>query len=224
MPKYIAVSRCKGDDRPNSRAALLRELAPLKLEHWAGLRRYVVNLVDVAPSFSDGSPAPYDIVEEAWFETGNDQAAAFESAVVNRTANALIAQTYVYQVSERVQLDDMRPPRVGERSPGVKAIYLVRRNEQLNDQEAMQRWREHAPLAKAHHAGMSRYVQNGVIVALTQGAPVVNGIAELHFPTQEDLDHRIYDSERGRAAIRADVSTLLAESVALYTSEYVLRA
>jgi hypothetical protein len=223
LPKYIAVSRCTDYDRAASRTRFLREVAPLKLEHWAGLRRYVVDLVDVEPNFPDSRPGPYDIVEEAWFETGDDLATALECGVVNRGAQALISQTYVYQVSERVQMDDRRGPHVGERSPGVKAIYLVRRNEQLNDQEARQRWKDHAPLAKAHHAGMSRYVQNGVIAALTAGAPTVNGIAELHFPTQDDLEQRLYDSEQGRDAIRADVSTLVAESVALYTSEYVLR-
>jgi hypothetical protein len=70
---------------------------------------------------------------------------------------------------------------------------------------------------------MRRYVQNGVIDCLSAGAPVVNGIAELHFPTLADLEERMYDSEAGRAAIAADVSTLVAESAALYTSEYVLR-
>ncbi len=57
---------------------------------------------------------------------------------------------------------------------------------------------------------------------LTAGAPLVHGIAELHFPTREDLEQRMYDSAAGRAAIAADTATLVAEATPLYTSEYIL--
>ena len=222
MPKYIFVSSCAGADRARSRALFLREVAPLKLRDWGGLERYVVDRVDGA-NFSEAAPSPFDLVEEAWFETADDFAAARIRDVEDRDVTSLSLRTHVYQVSETVQVDDLRQPRLGERSPGIKVIYLVRRNELLNDREARVRWKDHATLAKMHHAGISRYVQNGVIKALTPDAPVAHGIAELHFPTRDDLEERFYDSDQGRAAIEADVSTLVAESQALYTSEYVLR-
>jgi EthD domain len=105
-----------------------------------------------------------------------------------------------------------------------KTIYLVRRREEIDDREAKRRWQEHASLARQHHVGMSRYVQNGVIAALTPGAPVVHGIAELSFPTREDLEKRMYGSVEGRQAIASDAAGLVAEATPLYTSEYILRA
>jgi hypothetical protein len=128
----------------------------------------------------------------------------------------------VYQVSERVQLEGSGRGGPGQ-TPGVKAIYLVRRHADLSDQEAKQRWKEHAPLARQHHVGMDRYVQNGVIRALTPDAPIVNGIAELHFPTLDDLVQRMYGSKEGREAISRDAAGLVAESTVLYTTEHILR-
>ena len=71
---------------------------------------------------------------------------------------------------------------------------------------------------------MSKYVQNGVREPLTPDAPVVHGFAELHFGSIEDLEQRMYDSEAGRAAIKAEANQLVGEVTPLFTSEYIIRA
>jgi hypothetical protein len=56
-----------------------------------------------------------------------------------------------------------------------------------------------------HHPAIWRYVQNVVVEAITPDAPDVDGIAELHFRTYDDLVNRMYDSDDGRDAVQADV-------------------
>jgi hypothetical protein len=221
VPKYfILLTRPEGVERAAFQQATL-EAAPRWLECTPGTRRLVVNLVDVEPPA--GAPeSPYDVAIEGSYDSADE----FEDAYRQLPAfeqDALPRRCIVYQVRERVQLERERAWQLGERSPGVKVIYLVRRNEALSDAEAAQRWKEHAPLARKHHAGMAKYVQNAVLGSPSPDAPLVHGIAELHFPTREDREQRMYDSAEGREALAADVTTLVAESLPLYTSEYVLR-
>jgi hypothetical protein len=194
------------------RTAHRREL----LEQARGRGGHVaVNLVDVdvGVDAGQGAPQPYDVVIEEWGVAADGWK---PPPLPSGTA------VHAYHVAERIELDEPLAPEPGGRSPGVKAVYLVRRKAGLSDAEAAARWRAHAPVARQHHVGMCRYVQNGVVRALTPGAPVYHGIAVLHFPTLEDLQQRMYGSEEGRQAIARDVSGLVEESLALYTSEYVL--
>jgi uncharacterized protein (TIGR02118 family) len=224
MRKLVGlISRPTALDRGAFFRRVLRQDAPAALVQLP-LGRLVIDLVDVERP--DDTAPLYDAVLEAWAE----DAAQIDALARRYDPGAAAADRdttatgYFYAVSERVQLDHARTWAVGQRSPGVKVIYLTRRPAGLDAREAARLWREHAPLARRHHAGMSRYVQNGVIEALTPGAPVVHGIAELHFPTMEDLEQRMYDSPAGRAVIAADAARLVAEAIPLYTSEYILRA
>jgi len=224
VAKFITLVRFAFVDRESARERFLED-ALRRAVLFPSPSRYTVNIADVTPAAAS-EPPRYDVVEECAFDSNSDFAAWGRAVAAGLPVNLAesIEACFSYHVSERVQLDDGRAPIPGERSPGVKAIYIVRRNAALSDAEAKQRWKEHAPVAREHHVGMRRYVQNGVIDCLSAGAPIVNGIAELHFPTLADLEERMYDSEAGRAAVAADVSTLVAESAALYTSEYVLKA
>ena len=221
MQKLIAViARPEGADRKAFHEQLLAE-ARRCLQAFNDPKRFIVNLVDVEPPPDAATVAQrYDAVLECWFEAIED----FTPWAQRWLALPEARPAWVYHVAERVQLDSHAGAAIDGRSPGIKTIYLVRRGEGLDDREAKRRWQEHAPLARRHHVGMSRYVQNGVIAALTPGAPLVHGIAELSFPTREDLDKRMYGSVEGRRAIAADAAGLVAEATPLYTSEYVLRA
>jgi len=92
----------------------------------------------------------------------------------------------------------------------VARISFVRRAPGLTRAEFARHWTEvHAPLAREHHPGICRYVQNVVVEPLTPGAPEVDGIAELGFASIQDLRERMYDSPEGRETIAADVRTFL---------------
>jgi uncharacterized protein (TIGR02118 family) len=98
----------------------------------------------------------------------------------------------------------------GEAAPGVRMVSFVRRAEALTHQQFARHWTErHAPLARQHHVGLWDYTQNVVRRAYTPGGGQIDGIAELHFRTREDFEDRFYDSDEGRAAIRADVQRFI---------------
>jgi uncharacterized protein (TIGR02118 family) len=102
-----------------------------------------------------------------------------------------------FMVESTTQLDG--PPTTGP----LMFVFFARRRDLTRD-EFRAYWRdEHAPLARRHHVGMSRYVQH-VVVEGTDDA--VDGIAELHFATLHDLTDRFYDSQEGAGVIAADVA------------------
>jgi uncharacterized protein (TIGR02118 family) len=103
-----------------------------------------------------------------------------------------------YCVEPRMQWD------IGDAT--VTRISFVRRASGLTRDEFAHHWSErHAPLARVHHPGICRYVQNVVVEALTPDAPEIDGIAELGFASLADLRERMYDSPEGQQIIREDV-------------------
>jgi hypothetical protein len=135
------------------------------------------------------------------------------------------ARRYDYLVSPVTQWDRVAPVEPGERTPGVKAMFISRRHENLDIKAAEKAWREHRIAAEKYHNYATRYVQNGVIAALTPDAPVWHGCAELFYPTLEDLEQRFVGGTiEGEVEIAKDAARFVADSYPLFTSEYVLRA
>jgi uncharacterized protein (TIGR02118 family) len=94
----------------------------------------------------------------------------------------------------------------GEMAPGVKMVSFVKRAEELTHEQFVRHWTEkHAPLARQHHLGLANYTQNVVRRTYTPGGAGIDGIAELQFRTRESYETEFYDSDEGKAAIRADV-------------------
>ena len=111
-----------------------------------------------------------------------------------------------YLVEERPQWDDFP-------APVVTQVSFVRRVHDLSRDEFAEHWSSvHAPLARAHHPGVCRYVQNVVVEALTPDAPACDGIAELSFRSESDREQRMYDSLEGKEIIRADVRRFIDRS------------
>ncbi|MDQ3146540.1 MAG: EthD family reductase [Actinomycetota bacterium] len=109
-----------------------------------------------------------------------------------------------YLVEERVQID-------GNLGPGaVVQVSLVHRLPDASHGQFAEHWSSvHAPLARRHHPGLVRYVQNVVVAALTPGAGDLDGVAELGFGDERDLHERRYDSPEGRAAVGRDVARFI---------------
>ncbi len=106
----------------------------------------------------------------------------------------------------------------GEYAPGVTRVSFVQRAEGLTHEQFVRHWREqHAPLARVHHAGLADYTQNVVRRAYTPGGAGVDGIAQLRFRTRADLEERFYDSDEGKAIIRADVARFIARRASTAT-------
>lgn len=119
-------------------------------------------------------------------------------AVYRSDATPVPEDAEAYRVDERVQWER------GE--PAVTRISFVRRARGLTREDFARHWSQvHAPLARRHHPGVCRYVQNVVIHTLRPDAPHVDGIAELGFASLDDLRERMYDSPAGQELIAADV-------------------
>lgn len=234
MPEKLVclIQRSPRLDRVEFCRRYLKEHATLVLRHYSNLRGYVVNLSEEEGEDNSGRPGA-DAVVELWLdsvEDFTDRSRRYGSpegkAVVEETAAALIGSTVVYHVDERVQKDYQRSWDDGERSPGVKMFYLVRRLEGLSRDQFVDHWlHRHVPLVRQHLPGIWRYVTNVVAGALTPGAPEADGIVELNFRTKEDLEERMYDSPEGRDIMAADSRQFLSRSATFgyRTSEYVLR-
>jgi EthD domain len=241
--KVMQFIACEpGRDRAAFREHYLRAHAPLVMLHCPRLRRYVVDLVDVkasirhrsgmAPLNRELDPPPFEVATEMWFDSFDDfkdQARRYSSPasreLLNDDLQAMGARVNDYLIAETTQWNRTPRPAVGERTPGVKMLGFSRRRENLANKDVEAMWRNHSIAAAKYHAAATSYLQDGVIAALTPGAPVVHGIAELFFPTVEDLEERFYGGTvEGEKAIEADAGPFLADSIGLYTSEYVLKA
>lgn len=117
----------------------------------------------------------------------------------------------VWRVDPRHPIEWERTWPDGEMAPGIKMVSFVRRAEALTHEQFVRHWTEqHAPLARAHHLGLWNYTQNVVRRAYTPGGNPIDGIAELQFRSREDFETKFYDSDEGKAAIRADVKRFIA--------------
>jgi hypothetical protein len=240
--KVMTLVACGPErDRAAFRNRFLNRYAQFVLQHCPRIRRYVVDLVDVKanlvfrkgrPAHRNVDPPPFDVITEMWFDSFDD----FKDAnrLVDTPAGrellrdelaALGAKCYDYLISPVTQWDRVAPGPLGQRTPGVKSMFISRRLENLDVRAAEKAWREHRVAAEKHHRYATRYVQNGVIAALTPDAPVWHGCAELFFPTLEDLEQRfVGGTVVGEEEIAQDANRFVADSYPLFCSEYVLRA
>ena len=184
--------------------------------------RFIVNLVDVPAEeagLRPGGEPSYDVVTEIWLDEGAPQAAVAPDYGIS------VGAADSYEVTEVTKKEYERDWPDGERSPGIKSIYIARRHKEMTQDQYARYWSEqHGPLALRIHVGMWRYTQNVVVSARSEGAPHFDGFALLHFRTGEDLRERFYADDAGRAAIAEDVAKFTSGGRVLHTSEYILRS
>jgi uncharacterized protein (TIGR02118 family) len=144
-------------------------------------------------------PPPADLLYVPVEEGVSGRADPVSAIAVYRSEDAPLSnRAEAYRVDERVQWD--------RGDAAVTRISFVRRPRELTHEEFAHHWTQvHAPLAREHHPGICRYVQNVVVHKLTPDAPDVDGIAELSFASLDDFRERMYDSPAGQEVIAADV-------------------
>jgi uncharacterized protein (TIGR02118 family) len=117
-------------------------------------------------------------------------------AVLVTVASAL------YRVDEIRHWDEL-DANVGD---SVVLTYLVKRRSDLSFSEFQTHYREkHAPLARVHHPGIARYVQN----FLPPGEGLVDAISELWFRSEEDARAHFYRDDESRRVIGEDVQRFI---------------
>lgn len=228
MEKLITlVRRDLALDREQFLSRFLHDYVPAVARHQPRLGHFVIDLVDVpaaeAGLRSTGGEPAFDAVTEMWVEGAPGRPLWARPSPLSEAAAGLIGVEHVYHVSEKVEREREQTWPAGDRSPGVKSVYLARRRDDMSHEAFAAHWRDtHAPLALKHHVGMWRYVRNVVLEPLTPDAPPWDGFAELHFRTAQDLRERMYDSDEGRAVIAADIARFSGAGRVLHTSEYIV--
>jgi uncharacterized protein (TIGR02118 family) len=113
-------------------------------------------------------------------------------------AALLTVASALYRVDEVRHWDELDANGDG----AVVLTYLVKRRPDLSFDAFRTHYREqHAPLARVHHPGIARYVQN----FLPPGEGLVDAISELWFRSERDARERFYRDDESRAVIGEDV-------------------
>jgi uncharacterized protein (TIGR02118 family) len=107
----------------------------------------------------------------------------------------------VHRTREVLHWDELGPPS----TRAVVLAYFVRRRADLSfDEFAAHYQQTHAPLAREHHPGIARYVQNFVEQPAGPGAEI-DAVSELWFRSEEDARSRFYRDDESRRVIAEDV-------------------
>jgi hypothetical protein len=136
---------------------------------------------------------PYAGLVLAWPRDAAERAAA-EAALAPRAAA-------LYAMDEVRHWDELGAHDGGS----VLLCYLVRRRADLSSDAFREHYVErHAPLARVHHPGIARYVQNFA----APGADV-DAVSELWFRSESDARSRFYRDDESRRVIGEDVQRFL---------------
>ena len=126
-----------------------------------------------------------------------------DRAEEDATDAALAAQSSaLYRVDETRHWDELG----ADAADAVVLTYLVKRRPDLSFAQFQAHYREkHAPLARIHHPGIARYVQN----FLPPGEGLVDAISELWFASEADARARFYRDDESRRVIGEDVQRFI---------------
>jgi uncharacterized protein (TIGR02118 family) len=225
MPKLVFLCR-RRPDLTHERYAelLLHGHVPLALRHHPTMRKYVVNIVEGLRAGAE----PLDSIGELTFDSLDDFRDRLYDTddgrrIIERDVAGFMGGADAYVTTEHVQKAAAPIVPLGARSPGVKIVGLVRRPDAMTHESFVEHWLErHVPLALRHHPGLHKYVTNVVDQRLGD-APDWDGIAELHFPSQEAMRTQFFDSPEGERIIREDMPRFIGRTWGYEVAEYVER-
>ncbi|MFV0434043.1 MAG: hypothetical protein ACK5LO_08700 [Leucobacter sp.] len=111
----------------------------------------------------------------------------------------------------------------GSPSDGYKLIRGLYYHDDLSREAARRSWKHHRALAERVHIGLGRYSCILFDGPLTQAAPNLGGLSVLHFPDAKSMEHRYFDSPRGREEILHDTRHFQSHGTnRLWGQEYLL--
>jgi uncharacterized protein (TIGR02118 family) len=227
MRKLVFLCRRRPDITHERYAEiLLGSHVPIALRHHPAMRKYVVNIVDRVRI--PGSPE-LDSIGELSFDSLEDyRERLYDSEEGRRIVGEDVARfmggAHSYDCTEHVQKAPPPPTRLRERSPVVKMVSAMKRRPGMTHEEFAEHWlRRHVPLALEHHVGLVKYVTNVVDQRVSPDGEDFDGIAELHFASEEDLRTRLFGSEEGKRIIEADIPRFIGPMQAWMVSEYVCK-
>lgn len=227
MRKLVFLCRRRPDITHERYAELLLGgHVPIALRHHPAMRKYVVNIVERAQL--PGSPELDSIGELSFATLADYRERLYDSEEGRRIVGEDVARfmggVHSYECTEHVQKDVTGPPTVGRRSASVKMVSAVKRRPGTSHDEFVEHWLgRHVPLALEHHVGLVKYVTNVVDARLAPEGEDFDGIAELHFASEDDMRTRLFGSPEGRRIIEADIPRFLGPMQAWIVAEHVCK-
>jgi len=179
----------------------------------AGVERLQVNVDDahVAPAMRiPTTDEPIGAIVSVWTTGPADVVAAALRPVAERIAG--------WEVEERRPID---PPETwdGSRSEGLSNIAVLRRPDELTQEEWLERWLvDHTPVAMATQATFG-YLQNVVIASVTPEGLGVSALVEELFPIEGMTDMHAFYGSGGDDAVLNERLTTLMTSVARFGAD-----
>ena len=145
--------------------------------------------------------APCDAVSLSWPQSrceAEDRVAALEKC----------GRVDAWLADEVVHWDQLKANDDGS-VPGLKMLSFVGRPKDMTESAFRTRYLEHVEIARIHHPGVARYVQNFVAEPLTTDAPELDALAELSFATEDDACTRFYRDGTSPDVVARDVRRFL---------------
>jgi len=225
MVKLIFLCRRRADlTHEQYVERLLDGHVPLALRHHPAMRGYVVNVVEQTGAGLE----PIDSIGELTFDSLADYEqrlydSAEGKAAIERDVAGFLGGAEAYVTEEHVQLAHDVRRATGARSPGAKFFCPVRRRADLSREAFVKHWfGTHAPIASAHHPGLTRYHTNLAERRLGGGdGPAWDGFTELHFASADSIAAGLFDSPEGERRVREDIAKFLSHAGFYRVAEYV---
>ncbi|MBK7278962.1 MAG: hypothetical protein IPN37_08765 [Betaproteobacteria bacterium] len=163
----------------------------------------------------------FDVVLQLWTASVDDAVRALRPHAAELAARTCLQHVYRLSGTESLpRPDGFR----GTPTPGIKLIRGLFLFDDLPDAAAQRLWAHHAELAVKVHVGLARYARHWVDEVLTPGSPRIRGLSDLHFPDEEAMRDRYFDSPRGRDEIWHDIGHFICGGTQrFYGREFVLR-
>lgn len=193
---------------------------PLALEHHTTMREYVVNIVDSA--LTPDAPE-IDSVAQLSFDTMEDfRERLYDSPegekIIHADVIGFMGGADSYETTAHVHLAPSGRE-MGHPTPGPKLVMAIRRKSDLTHAQFVDHWlHHHAPLILERNPSASQYVTNVVDARISDEGPELDGIAELAFPSEEDMHRELFDPAKSQQVL-ADNAKFIESLRAYITTE-----
>lgn len=178
-----------------------------------GVRDYVVNVRDeqVAGALIDVQVTPRPVLAAVRARVPVASASACAD-VIDALGTLGPVSAWSVTASEPLPVGSPEPSAVGatevRRSPGMANLAFLRRPERIGREEWLRTWLEEHTQVAIDTQSTTGYTQHVVVRALTEDAPVIDGIVEEIFPVEAARDLGVFfdaraDDQRMAANMRA---------------------
>lgn len=176
---------------------------PLALRHHPTMRHYVVNIVD---SVLTPDAPEIDSVAELSFDTLEDfRERLYDSPegekIIHEDVVGFMGGADSYEVTPHAHRSRAASS-FGSPTPGPKLVMAIQRRDGLSREQFAEHWiGHHAPLILERNPSATHYVTNVVDSRLSDEGPDLDGIAELAFPSEDDMKRELFNPEHSQRVL-----------------------